>query len=152
MNFEICHRIYKQSNNCDVICKSVYVVDALNKLVSKHEKVVKVVQVNKKSFKFSTKEHDDINDVLNAIIDATPDIIGRALVDRIFRRRMKFWIAWAVVWGSWDFFLEVMNIFSGNRSHAMICGFAGLLIVLFSLKNYWDLRKKYEELKENGDL
>lgn len=83
-SIEIYHKVYKDSNSCEVSCSDRFFITELREIVSKHEKVKEITEVKRKRMTFTTEEHNDIPEVLNAIVDSVPDLLVKTNVFHFF--------------------------------------------------------------------
>lgn len=139
------------NNECTLHCKDKYTLEQMRALLQ--PKVIKITKIRRKSFTFTTEKHEDLQERINDMQEASSEIVKKASIRMFFRKRKHFWLFWGAFWGVWDFSFEVYALWiEGDFKKSLLWGICGLLIVLSSLANYWRLDKTQNEFMEKGNL
>lgn len=148
---KITTKVFEDKNECKVSCNYKYATEQFHKIIQS-KNVKSITDVKHKRFVFAVEDKDEMQERIGDLLDAVPKIAVRNQVNRLIQFKKRFWMAWAIIWGAIYFFQELCQVAAGERSHAMVTGAFGALIVLVSLINYWGVRKAEDKFKNEGLL
>ena len=125
--------------DCRITCDDKYLLLCLHE-IAKTLEVENVTDIKQTAFSFTVKNQDEILSVIGKMETKALPYCAEAHRRRFWRGKQKFWLAWAVLWGTLDFTLEIIDFLRGRWQNALVIGLCGLWIVLWSLRNYWQAR------------
>lgn len=99
------------------------------------------MDIQDNAFSFSVKHRDEILSILGQMETKVLPFCAEAYRRKWWQKKQKFWITWAILWGIFDFTWEIIDLIHGKWMNALVMGFCGLWIVLWSLRNYWEAKK-----------
>jgi len=132
-------------NDCKITCDDKYLILCLHEIVKTLE-IEKVTDIQDNAFSFSVKHKDEILSVIGQMETKVLPFCAEAHRRRWWRKKQKFWLAWAAGWGILDFTFEIIDWLNGKWQNALVIGLCGLWVVLWSLRNYWEAKNF-----ENGE-
>jgi len=131
--------------DCRITCDDKYLILCLHEIVKTLE-IENVTDINNDSFSFTVKNRDEILSVIGQMETKVLPFCAEAHRRRWWRKKQKFWLAWAAGWGILDFTFEIIDWLNGKWQNALVIGLCGLWVVLWSLRNYWEAKNF-----ENGE-
>lgn len=148
---KIVTKVFEDKNECEVACNYKYAAEQFHKIILS-KNVKSITDVKHKRFVFAVEDKDEMQERISDLLDAVPQISVRNQANKYIQFNKRFWMALAIIWGAIYFFLELCQVAAGERSHAMVTGAFGTLIVLVSLINYWGVREAEDKFKNDGLL
>jgi len=148
---KITTKVFEDKNECEVACNYKYATEQFHKIMQS-KNVKSITDVKHKRFVFAVEDKDEMQERISDLIDAVPQVTAQSRAYKLIKFQKCFWMSWAIIWGAIYFFQELCQVAAGERSHAMVTGAFGALIVLVSLINYWGVRKAEDKFKNEGLL
>ena len=148
---QVTTKVYENKNECEVSTNCKYATERFHQVIAA-KNVKSITDVKRKRFVFSVEDTDEMQERIGDILNAVPQVTVQSRAYKFIKFKKCFWMAWAIIWGAIYFFQELCQVAAGERSHAMVTGAFGALIVLVSLINYWGVRKAEDKFKNEGLL
>jgi hypothetical protein len=134
------------NTDCRIKCPHPYVLQKLREHVEASP-LAELTKSKQKAFWFTTKSRADSIQVIDELVTVSKTAVDEAPYYQPWYWRY-FWIFWAILWGVWDFGHEIWCMHQGDFRGMCMWGIVGVLIVLMSLKNHWDNKKRIQMLNE----
>lgn len=139
-------RAIEGENRCQIYCKNKYILEHIQDVVKSAEHT----SIVRNQFTFTAHSKEDLQSYFEDIANAMSEILKKEAAYTFLQRKKRFWVLWTILWGGFDFLVELSHLFAGNHTDAIIAGAVGAAVVLMSLTNYWNVRKIETELTEKG--